>query len=320
MKKLSIIIPIYNVEEYLEECLCSIINQNIKDIEVILINDGSTDSSKDIANKFVESDKRFKLINQENKGLSSARNTGIQIAKGEYIYFIDSDDFIIGNNSLKEMLDLIEKYDGDVVVGRMVRIYKNKSMKLDSKYIELFNNDLCTTEEYLKISASHNCAPCWMYIYKRSLLIDNKINFKVGFLHEDEDFTPRVLLKTKKICIYNKGFYGYRQREGSITKTFSERNIKDIISILLDLNQEYNNIDNKVIKKIMKNRSVNKIKNIIYNYHYLKINKETKKMLIESSKGVVGKLDALSIYINPKIYFYKEVLTQKIELKVKKNN
>ena len=318
MIKLSIIVPIYNVEQYLEECLNSIINQSIENIEVILINDGSTDLSKDIASKFVEKDKRFVLINQQNQGLSAARNTGIQMAKGKYIYFIDSDDFIIDNKNLKEMVDLLEKYNSDALVGRMVRVYDNKNKVLDSEYINLFNTDVCTKREYLKVSVNHNCAPCCMYMYKRSLLTDNNIKFKVGFLHEDEDFTPRVLLKTKKISIYNEGFYGYRQRENSITKTFSKKNIKDIISILLDLDQEYNNINEKMIRKIMKNRSVIKIKKIIYNYNYLDINKETKIMLIDSSSGLIGKLDALIIYINPKIYFYKEVLKNKISLDLKR--
>lgn len=317
MIKLSIVVPIYNVEEYLEECLNSIINQTIKDIEIILINDGSTDSSKDIANKFIEKDNRFVLINQKNKGLSATRNLGIRIAKGKYIYFIDSDDFIIENNNLKEMIDLLEKYNSDILVGRMVRVYKNKDNVLDGKYLELFNTDICTTKKYLKVGAKHNIAPCCMYMYSRNLLVDNNIRFKGGFLHEDEDFTPRVLLKTEKISIYNKGFYGYRQRENSITASFSEKNITDIINILLNLNQEYNNINDKNIKKTMKNRSAYKLKKIMYNYNYLKINKETKIMLIGSSYGIIGKLEALSIYINPKIYFYKEVIKTKIVLKLK---
>lgn len=310
MIKLSVIVPIYNVEKYLSECLQSIINQNIKDIEVIMVNDGSTDSSKFIAETFIEKDNRFILINQENKGLSAARNKGLSIAKGEYIFFIDSDDFIIDNN-LEKMINIIEQDNSDVIAGRMVRVFEKGKIILDSNYFDLYNKNLCTNKEYLLISNQYNWAPVWLYIFRRELLISNNIKFKEGFLHEDEDFTPRVLLRAKDISIYNKEFYGYRQREGSITKTFSERNIKDIFKILIDLDEEYKNIDDDELKVLMRRRSIRIIKKLIYNNNYIKISKEMRRFILKSSKGK-EKIDAVLIYLYPKLFFYKEVTKYKL--------
>ena len=200
--------PIYNVEQYLEACLNSITNQSIKDIEVILVNDGSTDSSEKIANKFVKKDSRLKLINQDNKGLSAARNVGIEAANGEYIYFIDSDDYIIGNDSLKEMIELLEKNKSDIVVGKLIRIYEKKDASIECSFLDFFKDDVWSTEDYIKLCSRFNWVPVWLYIYRKSFIVENNIKFKEGFLHEDEDFTPKVILKSKRISIYKKAFYG----------------------------------------------------------------------------------------------------------------
>ena len=116
---ISIIIPAYNVEKYLEDCLASLLRQNFKDFEAIIVNDGSTDSTELIANIFQSKDTRFKVINQKNSGLSAARNTGIQAAKGDYICFIDSDDWV-DDNFLQSHYDAITAYDADITASTIV--------------------------------------------------------------------------------------------------------------------------------------------------------------------------------------------------------
>lgn len=123
MVKVSVVIPVYNVENYLEECLDSIINQTLKDIEIICINDGSTDASIDILEKYAKADSRIQIFNQNNSGLSAARNRGIELSKGEFVYFIDSDDYL-DLNALKELYDLSVKYGTDFIIFKL-RLCRN---------------------------------------------------------------------------------------------------------------------------------------------------------------------------------------------------
>ena len=219
MKKISVIIPVYNVEEYLESCLESVIKQDYKNLEIILINDGSLDNSLQICEKYKKKDNRIIIINKKNGGLSSARNEGLKIAIGEYISFIDSDDFLLSENVYSEMIKLIEDTNADLVQGDALKCYSDteKILLLKLKDRVDFRN-IMTSEELFLVSLKNKItyAPVWLNLYKRELLNKNKIYFKEGIYFEDEEFAPRILLNAKKIAIYKKEFYGYRQRENSI--------------------------------------------------------------------------------------------------------
>lgn len=218
MVKLSVIVPIYNVEKYLEEALESLKEQTFRDFEVIMINDGSTDNSQKIAEKFLD-DNRFKLHNNRlNGGLSHARNNGIDLAKGEYIYFFDSDDYL--PNNLFEYL-VSELNDADIVsfnstylnrrnLENINRIVKKKGFSRKQAVSLLLNHSIET-------------AP-WSYIFKQKLL-DNHIRFPEGYNFEDITFTPKILEKISKMELIEfapAGYY-YRIRQGSITNSMNTK-------------------------------------------------------------------------------------------------
>jgi len=145
--KVSIIVPVYNVELYLEECLYSIINQTFEDIEIILINDGSTDHSLEIMEKFAKKDNRIKIISQKNKGVSEARNAGILIASGDYILFVDSDDVIL-TNTIEILYNKIIQTGSDLLLGNVLYYYPNGSKVLVSKRNDELNNLTCIPSEF----------------------------------------------------------------------------------------------------------------------------------------------------------------------------
>ena len=225
MIELSVIVPIYNVEKYLEECLESIYKiKNIKK-EVILINDGSKDKSLDIAKKFK---KKYKeetiLIDNENKGLSETRNIGINLAKGNYLWFIDSDDKIIPNLEQVFLKLKGNKYDVLYMNGyffpNMLKIYENtisKDYNLGRDYLV----DLIKSKKSINTGV-------WKNLYKTEFIKKNKIYFMKGLLHEDIPFYFEVFLKAKTVAYIDEKIYLYRINNfNSITKNISSKNIID---------------------------------------------------------------------------------------------
>ena len=217
---LSIIIPIYNVEKYLTKCIESVINQTYKNLEIILVNDGSTDNSKDIINKYSLIDSRIKVINKKNGGLSDARNVGIEIAKGDYIAFLDSDDWI-ELNMYEKLYSYIKQENADIVQCSYQEVYNeevnNQKIKEEIKLIS--GKDSL----YNLYGENHGkTVVVWNKIYKRELF--NDIRFPKGKYHEDEFTTYKLLYKANKIVDLNLPLVYYRQRDGSIMN--SKFNIK----------------------------------------------------------------------------------------------
>lgn len=235
---LSIIVPIYNVEKYIEECLKSIYSiQNISK-EVILVNDKSSDNSYKIIEKYKKKyPLETKIINHKiNKGLSEARNSGLKIAKGKYISFIDSDDMIL-YKEYEECFLLNKNYDLDIILGNG-KYYKNKIIKERFfREIKIIKLGITTGKNLLKnmLELNNYYEMVWLNFYKRDFLIRNNINFYKGLLHEDALFTFLVLLKANKVKYVNKEFYLYRQREGSIMSRVSLKNEKHRLFICKNL-------------------------------------------------------------------------------------
>lgn len=221
--KISIIIPVYNLEEYISECLNSINDLNVQN-EIIIINDGSTDNSLKIINEFVSNyNGTIKVLNQENGGLSSARNIGIQNATGDYLFFLDGDDYI--NPKIFEQFVLDTVRDG-VEIGfanytyfRNGKIEKNTEAEYRRKIAEKTNDiidGLTFGERYFNRTHNFiNCEACFLLI-KRDFLNKNSIQFKQGIYHEDTLFTINCLIKAVKVKYYDYPFYIYRKRVGSI--------------------------------------------------------------------------------------------------------
>ena len=207
--KVSVIIPVYNVEKYIRQCLESVINQTLKEIEIIIVNDGTKDNSMKIVEEYI-SDKRIKIINKENGGLSSARNTGILAAQGKYICFIDSDDFV-EKSMLEELYNIIEEKKFDVVDSDIF-LYNNKTHEIKERK----NKEYLKIEKGLFLWGKYN-VEVWNKIYRKNFLLDNNIFFEEGIIHEDDLFSIKILSSTNKIEHINKCFYYYRiNRSGSI--------------------------------------------------------------------------------------------------------
>lgn len=223
--KLSIIVPVYNVADYLSKCLDSLLAQDLPqdEYEIVVVNDGSTDNSNEIAQQYAEKYANIILINQENQGLSGARNTGIANAKGVYVQFVDSDDYL-EKNVLGELLKKISDENLDVLrfnyenvneFGKV--IYPNK----DPKHFVDFSNDVVDGLTFLNKRLGPACYAV-QFIIKRSLLLENNLLFKSGIYFEDTEWTPRMLLKASRVSSVTTVIYYYLVREGSITKAVNK--------------------------------------------------------------------------------------------------
>lgn len=228
--RFSIIVPVYNVESYLEECIKSVLQQTYTNYEIILVNDGSTDDSSLICQKLAEMYSNIRIFNRENGGLSAARNTGIQHAIGEYLIFLDSDDYWDDIWVLQELDDIINEQQPDVITWSFKKLIEESGeiKKNNIPILPLMCEDKC---EALRVLLKHSWfkASAWDKAIRHSLVEKYALYFKEGDTSEDIEWTAEVLLHMNTICAYPKDFYVYRQRKGSITKTKSEKNIQDLV-------------------------------------------------------------------------------------------
>ena len=230
--KVSIIVPVYNVEKYLRRCMESLINQTYKNIEIIVINDGSSDNSLNILKEYEVADNRIKLINKNNEGLSQTRNVGIEVASGKYITFVDSDDWI-ANDMIDRMYKLAESEKLDLVISSYIREYKNKSIPKifnNIEYMKIYNEDDVYKELYRKlvgpigseIESPENLDSLVIAcgkLYKASL-IKEKVKFIDTLIIGTEDclFNIHVFSQVKKALFINEPLYHYwKGNENSLT-------------------------------------------------------------------------------------------------------
>ncbi|MDR1810434.1 MAG: glycosyltransferase [Prevotella sp.] len=234
-QKLSIIVPVYNVERYLERCIRSIVTQDVPagKYELIVVNDGSTDGSREILSRLQREYPFIRIVDKENGGLSSARNEGLKYASGEYIFFIDSDDWI-ADDALPFLLEWIENYPVDILWFGACKVYDN------GKHVSLAthlppDNTVMLVEDYLTGNYSVRTS-AWMSLFAKRLLDENNIRFKEGFLCEDEDFIVKVFSVARQFVCNNKFIYYYYHRFQSIcNSTNSEKLIRDRSFILEEL-------------------------------------------------------------------------------------
>lgn len=225
----SIIIPVYNVKQYLHDCLNSVLNQRFLNYEVICINDGSTDGSSLILDEYAAKYSNISIINQENKGLSAARNAGIRAAKGDYIFFLDSDDWI-EPDTLKI---LAEKQKGeDLLCFNGRRCFEDGTTETpDTGIVE----DRLTGWEYYNkyalVSRKFHFVCTVLRLYRREYLLKNNLLFEEGIYHEDNLFTPLACYFAKSVKVIPDILYVYRIREGSITQTANVQRLFDMITV-----------------------------------------------------------------------------------------
>lgn len=294
MKKISVIIPVYNSEKYLEECLDSILNQNYNNMEVILVNDGSIDSSEAICKTYAKKDKRIKLINKKNGGVSSARNQGLVECTGDYIMFMDSDD-LLHQNALKNIGKNIG--DNDTLVFGYTRKYKHKektslcnyNLKIEDIEEKIINDDC--VGGYL-----------WNKVFSSNIIKNNKLFFDEDiYFCEDLVFVLEYIKLAKKIRYISQCLYLYRMRKGNATDNLISENTVSILKAYDYLQEKTDNINIK-----------NKIR---YNYlimylqlcPFLKINNINKEILklekkIVSYRNFNEKIKYLIVKKMPYIY------------------
>lgn len=221
---ISIVVPVYNVVHYLERCVLSVLRQTYKDMEVILVDDGSTDGSGELCDKLALTDTRIHVIHQKNQGLSGARNTGIRNAKGEYIAFIDSDDEWLLNDGLEQLVNNNTK-GKDLIVFKAVNIWK------DGRRVPFGDYDLALISQlpnaqsvfsHLVEAQLFQMSACFLLV-RRKLLIDDELYFPSGLISEDVQWSLILWQHIRSVCVTNLEFYGYHHHSNSISTTVSLR-------------------------------------------------------------------------------------------------
>lgn len=310
--KLSIIVPVFNVEKYIHQCINSIIYQNYKNLEIILVNDGSTDKCSQICDEFALADNRIKVINQQNKGLSSARNTGLANATGSYVWFIDSDDWIENNTIEILMHELkIEKLE---MLAFSMQLFIEKNNTFEQLGFENFNIPTTSSGNLFLINNKRFAPQAWIYLYEKSFLDKNHLLFKEGLIHEDEYFNWNCFIKVKKIKKIKTIVYNYRIRESSITNSgISQQKIDShlfLLKFLIELKIknffESKFLDYSIVKYINQiinllinsNKSFKYCKNIIH-----KVKSYIPNIEIYQKDSKVQKIEKI-IYNNNVILFY----------------
>ncbi len=231
MPKVSVIVPFYNVEKYIEKCLETLVNQTLDDIEIILVNDGSKDKTVDIVKKYKEMySNKIVYLEKENGGLSDARNYAIPYARGEYIAFLDSDDYV-ETNMYKEMYEIAQKENSDMVECNFIWEYPNKT-RID---IGTTYNNKHEMIEKIRVVA-------WNKLIKREILEKSKVQFPKGYRYEDVEFTYKLIPFLEKVSFCKTPMVHYVQREGSISNVQNKRNaeIFDVMEHVMDYYKENN--------------------------------------------------------------------------------
>ena len=298
---ISIIVPVYKVEEFLEECLDSILAQTYTNLEIILVDDGSPDNCGKICDEYVSKDSRIKVIHQDNGGLSSARNAGLDIAIGEYIGFVDSDDYI-ESNFFEELYKSITENDSDLAICGVKKIgMENRS--------DFYGNKCLKQTEYLKELLAENIKSyTWNKLYKAFLF--KNIRFPVGELFEDIKIMHLIGEKTSSVSLTDNTFYNYRIRQNSITFDNKGLKAKDYQSATHERSERYKDTDFynyaitgefRCLRVIVSDISLKNSKSDEYK-RMRKKSKELYKICKHEIRGF-QKLLSLIYIVSPKLYY-----------------
>jgi glycosyltransferase involved in cell wall biosynthesis len=283
--KVTVVISVYNTEEYLAKCLDSIVNQTLREIEIIIVNDGSSDNGIDIIREFEEKDSRIVVFDTENRGVSHARNKGLLNAVGDYIIFVDSDDYL-EHDMLKDLYNEITKTGSDMAVCNFRRVFDDRTetnflSMPEQKVIKVPDDNFELVSGVIgeKILLG-GCV--WNKLYNTDLLKKSKIFFeeRSRIYAEDAFFYFKTLKYVKKICLIDKALYNYYQRKSSVSYTYKEDFIGRCISFIKELEAYYNN---KNLKQAFAARSYTFLIEILYNEIYHRKGYKTFKDAIKNS-------------------------------------
>lgn len=248
----SIIVPVYKVEIELDRCVHSLVNQTYPNIEIILVDDGSPDTCPELCDQYAKEDNRIKVVHKENGGLSDARNAGLKKATGDYILYVDSDDYI-DLDSCERLLNAIGEQEVDIVVGNAIMEKPDGEEKM--LHSETPAGVIYSAKEFIikSISAYQWYAPAWLNMYRREYLLENELYFKKGIYFEDMQMLPRVFLPANRIATIDGTFYHYIVRDNSIMTTDGRdsKKVNDSIEIYRQWIETFKNIDDKELQKYL---------------------------------------------------------------------
>lgn len=248
---ISIVVPVYNVIGELERCVSSIVSQTYANIEVILVDDGSTDGSGDLCEVLAKQDERMRVIHKENGGLSSARNAGMKVAAGEWLMFVDSDDAILAD-ACEGLYEIADELNPDIVIGDALRETESGGERIC--HDALAYRQVYRAEEYVKIAIVHEqfYAPSCFNMYKRAFMETNNLQFVDGLLHEDMEIQPRVFLAAETVAYTGKIFYRYIDRESSIMNASGNGRRADAMRLIYGLWKiRFDKIADKELKELL---------------------------------------------------------------------
>ncbi len=296
MSKVSVIIPVYNVEKYLKECLDSVVNQTLKDIEIICVNDGSTDNSLQILEEYAIKDDRITVINQDNKGVGAARNIGLKLARGEYINFLDSDDYL-DLQCYEKLYQKITEYNADLCQFGYLYVNNEKRVLNKTDFREIYENKNnggvfnCFDEPSFVFNRTWG-AP--LRLYNREFFIQNVKGFPIGRWYEDVVVGVKSALMANRMVCVEEHLYFYRSTEGSIMHSTSlSRKCFDILEAIKDIENVLNTT--KLFKEF-EHWFFRFACNQISIFYYEKIkDKELKKEFKEKSKEYFSKFNLKAI-------------------------
>lgn len=283
--KISVVIPVYNVAKYLPKCLDSILNQTLKEIEIICINDGSSDKSLEILKKYKKLDERIIIVNQKNNGASSARNNGLNLLKGEYFISLDSDDWI-KKDYLEKVYEKAKKNDLDMVISDIIFKYEDEEKII--KDLEIDEIKLITGREYINCFFNiNNKGYNWNKLIKSKIIKENKIyyNEKI-FKQEDVDFILRASYFMNKIGKINQAFYYYRQGDNNGSRKVTLKN-------LIDRKKSYDSLieffymkkEKEIVEMVIREKEIVIFSDIVQNNYYkLENSSENIKLILDEIK------------------------------------
>ena len=255
--KISVIIPVYNVEHYLNQCLDSICNQSFKDIEIICVNDGSTDNSLNILKDYAKIDNRIKIISQSNKGLGASRNIGLTKATGKYVYFIDSDDYI-NLDTLEKLYKNAVSNNSDIVLFKFQSVddYNNihkrgTAFKIDNIFGDIDYTNFTFTYKDVKNNVMNSAFSACLKLYKKEFIDSIDFKFPVGLNFEDVPVHVKVMLEANRISFVPESLYNYRSNPDSILNStangFDIFKVIDLVEEYLIENNYYDELENEFI-------------------------------------------------------------------------
>ena len=297
--KISVIIPAYNVEKYIEKCLESLKKQTLKNFEIIVIDDGSKDNTKEVVEQYIEKNKEIKIscYSKENGGLASARNYGVKYAKGEYISFLDADDYL--EEDLFEKLNKYMEENIDLIKFKMKRVNeKGKCIeKIDGPTFENKTGEeayelLCTNDLYMD--------PACIYLYRKEFFVKEQFQYRLRY-HEDFGLTSLIIIKAKTVASTN--IYGYNYVQTSESLTRSENPKKELIRAK-DLLKHYDYMDGKIESYQVSKRT----KELVKRYYTNSLILKTQNLDRDSQKEYIKEIKKRKIYKNIKPCNLKQCL------------